>query len=59
TPDEPGDLAPAGTLFALYARPEDQWLEWAPRIAITNAAVSAGSQPSLDLENVSQNQKQQ
>jgi paraquat-inducible protein B len=59
TPNEPGEPAPAGMTFALHERPELKWLEWSPRIAITNAAVSSGSQPPLDLENVNQPQKQQ
>ena len=58
TPNEPDEPARSGMAFTLHVRPDEKWLEWAPRIAITNAAVSSGSQPSLDLENVSQTPKQ-
>jgi paraquat-inducible protein B len=58
TPNEPEDAAPPGMSFALHEKPELKWLEWTPRIAITNAAVSSASQPSLDLENVNQPPKQ-
>lgn len=63
TPNEPGDPAPAHTEFALHERPEERWLGWTPRIAITNAAVSTSSQsapvqPALDLQNANPPQKQ-
>jgi paraquat-inducible protein B len=34
TPDMPGDLAPNGTAFRLYEKPDDAWLGWSPKIQL-------------------------
>lgn len=34
TPSEPGALAPAGMVFPLEPKAEDQWLKWAPPIQL-------------------------
>lgn len=60
TPDDAGPPASVGTLFALHERPEDQWLAWSPHLNITNATVSVpGNEAIVDLNNMSQSQKQQ
>lgn len=60
TPNDPAETATSGATFVLHERPEVKWLEWAPYVEITNAAVSTRGYPSgLDLENVNQTQKQQ
>lgn len=55
TPDEPQDVAAPGTVFELHERAESKWLEWAPSIRITNAAVSSASAPAMDLQNLNNN----
>jgi paraquat-inducible protein B len=37
TPDGPGSPAPAGTLFTLFEKPNKEWLDWSPSIAIPNS----------------------
>jgi paraquat-inducible protein B len=60
TPNEPGAPAAAGSIFPLYERPEEKWLGWSPRIAITNAAASTTPSPApLGLENVNPAPRQQ
>lgn len=40
TPDDPKDKpAKEGALFPLHAKPENQWLEWAPRIPVSTGEV--------------------
>lgn len=36
TPDQPGSLAPPGTVFQLNAKPDLDWLKWSPAIPIIN-----------------------
>ncbi len=60
TPNDPEGIAPAGTAFVLHERPEEKWLDWSPRLEITNTAVLApGAPPSIDLENINQSPKEQ
>jgi paraquat-inducible protein B len=55
TPNEPGESAPAGTVFALNEKSDDKWLGWSPHMIITNATASApGSPASIDFNNMSQ-----
>jgi paraquat-inducible protein B len=35
TPDTPGPPARDGTIFVLHDKPEKEWLQWAPKIAIS------------------------
>ena len=58
TPNVPDVIAAPNTIFVLYEKPEDKWMDWAPRINITNTLISTpGNSPTMDLENVNQGQK--
>ena len=60
TPEEAEGPAAAGTSFNLNERPDPKWISSSPRLNITNAIVSApGATTPIDLENVSQQPKQQ
>ena len=59
TPDDPGPPAPASTVFPLYAKPDNSWLDWSPAIAITNSKARNGgaTSPSILLNDVSPPEK--
>lgn len=40
TPDDAGNPAVAGAVFPLHPKEENQWLDWSPLIAITNATTA-------------------
>jgi paraquat-inducible protein B len=59
TPETPDTLASPGTSFILHDKPEVKWMDWSPRISITNAAVSTPGNPAaIDLDNLNQAPKQ-
>jgi paraquat-inducible protein B len=54
TPDRPGKRAESGALFALYEKPEKEWIAWAPKIwlgpegekrAVAHAILPATAKP--------------
>ncbi len=47
TPEDPKDTpAKEGTTFTLYNKPEKEWLEWAPKIALTSVKVRKDIKPN-------------
>ena len=53
TPTEPGPPAPAGSVFTLYEKSDNDWLTWSPAIAITttnskksDSSGGSGNNPS-------------
>jgi paraquat-inducible protein B len=59
TPVAPDALAAPGTSFALHDKPEVKWLDWSPRISITNAVIATPGNPAaIDVDNLNQAPKQ-
>jgi paraquat-inducible protein B len=54
TPTNPGVVAPAGTIFTLFPRSEDDWMKWSPSIPITSLIKgnSTSATPAMLLNDV-------
>lgn len=43
TPTQPGPLVKTGQRFVCAEKPDDEWLQWQPRLPLGNAAIAPGS----------------